>query len=283
MTPRLTAVVLLALLAMAAGASAQFGGRNGRFRGGGFNGEDRGPTGGRCLVPGSGQDIVAEREDLNKYGFVYARVRYHMQPWWRQETPEAPWHHDYPDGDTMFPTSLGRLTTVDTAPEAYHLVDIDSKELFQYPFAYISEPGFLNLLPADIKNLREYLDRGGFLLIDDFRGNEADNSQFLNMKAQMKKLFPEREIQPLPPTHPIFHVFYDLDETNMLPPYRMYNSGEVQFFGISDAKGNLQVMIDFNNDISEYWQALDVGQCSIHEAGTAVELGVNYAIYAMSH
>ena len=51
----------------------------------------------------------------------------------------------------------------------------------------------------------------------------------------------------------------------------------------ADLLAHLQVMIDFNNDISEYWQALDVGQCSLHDAGLAVELGVNYAVYAMTH
>jgi lysyl-tRNA synthetase class II len=69
----------------------------------------------------------------------------------------------------------------------------------------------------------------------------------------------------------------------MLPPYANQDSGPVQFLSISDEKGRIQVMIDFNNDISEYWQALDVGQCSLHESGKAVQLGVNYAIYAMTH
>ena len=147
----------------------------------------------------------------------------------------------------------------------------------------MSEPGYLNLLPADVLNLREYLDRGGFLLLDDFRGNEFDHSQFDNMKQQMKKLFPDREIQPVLASHPIFHTFFDINPADMLPPYRMFNSGEVEFLGISDPKGRLQVMIDFNNDISEYWQALDVGECSIRESGLAVKLGVNYAIYAMTH
>ena len=103
------------------------------------------------------------------------------------------------------------------------------------------------------------------------------------LRVFMKKVFPDLEMTPVPSTHPIFHSFYDIDPKNMLPPYRMSNSGEPQFLGISDAKGNLQVMIDFNNDISEYWQALDVGQCSLHDAGLAVELGVNYAVYAMTH
>ena len=286
MKTRLFAVVLLALIAlvaMAAGAYAQFGGRN-RFGGGGFNGDDRGPTGGRCLVPGSGQDVVAEPQNLNRFGFVYARLRYHMQPWWRQNTPEAPWHHDYPDGDTMFAENLGKLTGIFTEPNSYQIVDVDSKELFKYPFVYMSEPGYLDLLPADVKNLREYFDRGGFMLIDDFRGVEGNSGQWDNMQYQMAKVFPDRTIEAVTAGHPIFHSFYELNPLDMEAPY--FNPGEsgpVQFMAISDDKGRIQVMIDFNNDISEYWQALDVGACSIHEAGRAVQLGVNYAIYAMTH
>lgn len=269
-------VVIVFLLASAA-AFAQFGGG----RRGGFN---QGPTGGQCLVPGygpSGEEDLPTPRQIEHTGFVYARVRYHMQPFGFMR--EVPWHHDYPDGDTMFPTSLGRLTMTDTDFNSFQIVDVDSKELFKYPFVYMSEPGYLNLLPADAKNLREYLDRGGFLLMDDFRGNESDMSQYDNMREQLRKVYPDREIQPIPPNHPIFHLFYDVDEAKMLPPYRIYPSGEPAFLGISDPKGNLQVMIDFNNDLSEYWQALDTGACSIHEAGSAVELGVNYAVYAMTH
>jgi hypothetical protein len=183
----------------------------------------------------------------------------------------------------MLPTALSRLTKTYTTPESYQIVDIDSEELFQYPFAYIAEPGFLNLLPGDVKNIREYLDRGGFLLLDDFRGNEFDNSHFVNMEEQLRRIYPDRELEPVNPGHPIFHTVFDLKPIDMLPPYRMYNSGEPQFLAISDPNGNIQIMVDFNTDISEYWQALDVGQCSIHEASQAVELGVNYAVYAMTH
>jgi hypothetical protein len=277
-------ILVVVVLLLSVSAFAQFGGQ-GRRGGGGLN-FNGGPTGGQCLVPGykgTGEEDLPTPRKFEKQGFVYARVRYHLQPYWRFETREVPWHHDYPDGDTMFPTSLGRLTMTDTDFDSFQIVDIDSKELFKYPFVYMSEPGYIDLLPADVKNLREYLDRGGFLIMDDFRGNELDNSQFINMYQQMKKVFPDREMTPVPSTHPIFHAVYDIEPKNMLPPYRMRNSGEPQFLGISDAKGNLQVMIDFNNDISEYWQALDVGACSIHEAGLAVELGVNYAVYAMTH
>jgi hypothetical protein len=262
-------------------------GQGGGFGGGGSSIQNGGGGFGmqsRCLIGGAhygdGSSDLSTPRDINRAGFVYARVKYHMQPNYMNEVP---WHHDYPDGDTMFPDNLGVLTSTTTDPNSYQIVDIDSPELFQYPFAYMSEPGYLNLLPADVKNLREYFDRGGFLLMDDFRANDQRPAQYDNMQRQMAMVFPDRTIEPVPANHPIFHAFFDLNPVDMLPPYANQDSGPVQFLSISDEKGRIQVMIDFNNDISEYWQALDVGQCSLHESGKAVQLGVNYAIYAMTH
>src|SRR5581483_8049744 len=95
--------------------------------------------------------------------FVYARVRYHMTPD-AIFVPEVPWHHDYPYGDQQFPTIVAEVSNVHTSSMAYQVVDIDSPELFKYPFAYLCEPGYLQLNAKDVLNLREYLDRGGFLL-----------------------------------------------------------------------------------------------------------------------
>jgi len=250
-------------------------------------GQNLGPTGGNCVLPGyrrgTGEDDTSSPRDIDRSGFVYGRLRYHPVEWWRQRTNEVPWHHDYPDGDTMLPDALERLTTVHTTKDSFQIVDIDGKDLFKYPFVYLSEPGFLDLLPGDVKNLREYLDRGGFLFVDDFRGNEFDNSEMENFVVQLKKLYPDRNLVPLKPDHLIFQSFFDTDPANMLPPYRRPNSGDPQFLGMSDDKDRLMIMVDFNNDLSEYWQTLDVGICSIKESGTAVQLGINYVIYTMTH
>ncbi len=275
-------LAMIAILTLPLFSFAQFGSRNGRAGG---LGQNLGPTGGNCLLAGFGggePDELGERK-MDRSGFVYARLRYHPVEWWRQRTSEIPWHHDYPSGDTMLPDALSRLTNVHTTRESYQIVDIDSKELFKFPFVYLAEPGLLDLLPADVKNLREYLDRGGFLFIDDFRGNERDNSEMENLIVELQKLYPDRNLVPLPRTHPIFSAFFETDPTNMLPPYRRPNSGEPQFLGLSDDKDRLVIMVDFNNDLSEYWQTLDVGLCSINESGTAVQLGINYVIYAMTH
>src|SRR5207249_5171477 len=103
-----TRLIVAAILGMSVYGFAQFGGR----RAGGFGGQRP------CLVPGysgSGEEDTSAPRKIDRSGFVYARVRYHIQPWWRQAgNREVPWHHDYPDGDTMFPTSLQRLTRVYT-------------------------------------------------------------------------------------------------------------------------------------------------------------------------
>src|SRR5881396_1901600 len=107
----------LAILGFSVFAFAQFGGRGpqagGRGRSGGeVPGAGGGQTGGHCLVPGyrgTGEEDLPTPRNINRSGFVYARIRYHTQSWWRAETREVPWHHDYPDGDTMFPDNRGAM------------------------------------------------------------------------------------------------------------------------------------------------------------------------------
>src|SRR5262245_51082045 len=204
--------------------------------------------------------------------FVYARIRYHMTPnaWMLRE---APWHHDYPYGDETFPTVLGEVTNVKTSPTSYQIVDIDSPKLFKYPFAYLCEPGYLQLNAKDVVNLREYLDRGGFLLIDDLRtalyssqtgtGPEDDIAHF---RAEMKKVYPDRDFVRLDLSDPVFNTFYKIKSLDMIPPYIFPGQRPVEFLGLRDPHGNLQLVVDNNNDISEFWVWLNEGSRSLRDA-----------------
>lgn len=268
------AIALILVVAASAFAQRQQGFNLGGFGGIRSNG---------CLIPGtqrSWRDDGPEARRMDRSGFIYGRLRYNVRPGWRGDIP---WHHDYPDGDTMLPDALERLTEVHTTRESYQIVDIDSKELFKYPFVYLSEAGFLDLHPDDVKNLRQYLDRGGFVFVDDFRGNQTDMSEMDNFVVQLQKLYPGRSLKLLAPSHEIFHAFFDVDPTTMVPPYMMDNSGPAQYFGLMDDKDRLQIMVHFNNDASEYWQGLDIKQCSLQQSSTAVQLGINYVVYAMTH
>ena len=207
--------------------------------------------------------------------FTYARIRYHMTDD-AIFVREVPWHHDYPFGDEAFPAFLKEVTRVHTQSSAYQIVDIDSPELFKYPFAYLCEPGYLDLNKKDAGNLREYLDRGGFVMVDDFRGSR----HLENLVRQMKKVYPNRDIIPLDVSHPIFNSFYMIESLDMKPPY---GNMPVQFLGSQDDHGRLQMVIDYNNDLSEFWEWLDRGELPLHDAATALKFGVNYVMYAMTH
>jgi hypothetical protein len=209
--------------------------------------------------------------------FTYARIRYHMTPEaaWEQRR-EVPWHHDYPYGDETFPTFLKEVTQVHTASTAYQIVDIDSPELFKYPFAYLCEPGYLELNERDVKNFREYFERGGFVMVDDFRGQR----HLSNLVYQMKKVFPSLNIIPLTIEHPIFNSFYKMDTLDMRPPY---GPGPVEFLGLEDDHGRLMMVIDYNNDLSEFWEWLDQGSLSMHAAAQSLKFGTDYAMYALTH
>ena len=220
--------------------------------------------------------------------FVYARLRYHMTPdaWMVREVP---WHHDYPYSDETFPTVLGEVTNVKTSATSFQIVDIDSPDLFKYPFAYLCEPGYLELNAKDTINLREYLDRGGFLLVDDFR--TADRSQggggpkddIANFRTQMKKIYPDRDFVRLDLSDAIFNTFYKIDSLDMTAPYIFPGQGPVEFLGLRDNRGNLQMVLNNNNDISEFWEWIDEGRLSMRDAATSFHFGINYIMYAMTH
>ena len=219
--------------------------------------------------------------------FVYARIRYHMtsDAWMVREIP---WHHDYPYSDETFPTVLSEVTNVKTSATSFQIVDIDSPDLFKYPFAYLCEPGYLELNPNDAINLREYLDRGGFLLVDDFR--TADRSQgggpkddIANFRKQMKKVYPDQDFVRLDLSDRIFNTFYKIDSLDMTAPYVFPGQRPVEFHGLRDNHGNLRMVLNNNNDISEFWEWIDEGRLSMHDAATSFHFGINYLMYAMTH
>jgi Domain of unknown function (DUF4159) len=236
------------------------------------------------FIPKSFSDVPPKDSE-----FIYARLRYHMTAdAWRVR--ELPWHHDYPYGDEMFPKVLSEITNIRTGPSSYQIVDIDSPDLFKYPFAYLCEPGFIELNAKDVINLREYLDRGGFLLVDDFRtatstrykgGGPEDD--IANFAAQMKKVYPDRSFVRLDLSDPIFNTFYKIDTLDMIAPYVWTGQGPVEFLGLRDTHGNLQMILNNNNDISEFWEWLDEGQASMHDAATSFHFGINDVMYAMTH
>jgi hypothetical protein len=225
------------------------------------------------MIPAAGSVDTDPPKDAE---YTHARIRYHMSFEGRFARGELPWHHDYPFSDETFTGFVKAITNIHTYSTAYQIVDIDSPDLFKYPFAYISEPGFMDLNDADIENLRQYVERGGFLFFDDFRGQ----AHWSNLVYQMTKVFPNRRFEPLTIQHPVFDIFYKVESLEMRPPYGFE---PVSFMGMKDDHDQLIAIANYNNDLGEIWQWLDEGRASLHDAAESLKLGTNYLMYAFTH
>jgi hypothetical protein len=187
-----------------------------------------------------------------------------------------PWSHDWPRSEEHFMKIMAEVTKLDVNPGG-HIFSFQNDDCFKYPIAYLCEPGYLNLSKEEAHRMAEYLLRGGFLIVDDFRGER----EFYNFRYQMKQVFPDRSLEEIPRTHPIWTCFYDISKLMIEPPYSRFLTP--QYFGISDDKGRLMMVVDYNNDVSEYWEWSDNPLYPIDESNEAYKYGVNYVMYALTH
>jgi len=222
------------------------------------------------------------RPDRTQEGYAeytFARVSFTMPFGGRtgiNREGQVPWEHDYPKSEDFFLAMVGQVTGVHTNTNAYQIVKLDSPEIFRYPFLYFSEPGYLELTQKEIKNLREYFNRGGFAMFDDFRGNHI-----LTLEDTMMEVFPDRRLERIELKEEIYRTFYDIDSLQMVPPYPMPNNPS--FWGMKDDKGRIILMANNDNDFGEFWEDIDNGAEALHPAVQSFQFGVNYLIYAMTH
>ncbi len=208
------------------------------------------------------------------------RGRYGLRRGW--------WAIDYPEAEIHFHDGVSRLTNVNMAADSHH-IDLMNDALFDHPWLFAQQVGVGYWQPNDEEatRLREYLLKGGFLVIDDFHGNE-----WPIMEAAMRKVLPDYSIVTLDPARDeIFHALYDLDALTQIPGERhvrcgsmeAYMEGPQRWAGIYDGEGRLMVAIDFNMDVGDAWEHADDPCYPEPMTALAYRFGINYVIYAMTH
>ena len=208
--------------------------------------------------------------------FVFARVQYNAGSSRRGFGGDG-WAHDYPVAELHILDLAKRLTRIPVEQESYVIVQLESEEIFQYPFLYFSEVGEMGLTPKEIENFREYLGRGGIAMIDDF-----DSPQTLAwFQSQMRKVFPERDFREMDVEHSIFHTAFDVDTRQVVPPYQY--GYPPRFYGYFDDRDRLSMIINHNNDIGDFWEWLDQPRLPLEGTIAGVRLGINYLIFSMTH
>jgi hypothetical protein len=198
-----------------------------------------------------------------------------------------PWLRDWPEADFHFTQGVRRLTRIDAAEENRH-IRLTDDALFDYPVLYAVKVGYWRIDEADAASLREYLLRGGFLIVDDFHGP----AEWAEFSASMKRVFPDRPIVEIPPDDEVFHVLYDLDQRVQIPGVQAIWRGVTwehpqgvppHWRGIYDDDGRLLIAINFNMDLGDAWEHADDAFYPEPLTALAYRFGVNYVIYSMTH
>lgn len=195
---------------------------------------------------------------------------------WRER--DLKWDHDYPRAERNLMKIVSELTDLTAYLDGGNILAADDPELFKYPFAYLSEPGFWTVTKAEADGLRNYLLKGGFLIFDDFAG-----AQWFNFAEKIREVLPEGRLVQLDASHPIFHSFFDIEALPATHPYWGMPSVYYGIFEDNDPSKRLMVIVNYNNDIGEYWEWSDAGFVPIELSNEAYKLGVNYIVYAMLH
>ena len=191
---------------------------------------------------------------------------------------EPPWAHDYPTADQHMMKIVSQLTTATPHVTGSNIYSLDDPDLMNHPILYLSEPGMWTMSEQEVKGLRQYLLKGGFMIIDDFRGND-----WYNLEEQMKLALPEHRFMQLDQTHPIFNSFFEIKNLEMLGFYSEY--GAPSYWGLfedNDPTKRLIAIANRNNDLGEYWEYSDTGYIPIDLSNEAYKFGVNYFIYGLT-
>jgi len=210
--------------------------------------------------------------------FTFTRVRYGGLGGSFGRGWASAWNHDYPDADRHLPLILDALTTMRLNLSGSNIFDLEDPEIFRHPILYMWEPGFWSITDAGALQLRKYLLKGGFIMFDDFEAN-----QWINFEQQFLKVLPEAHFVELDASHPIFHAFFELDRLNL--PHPTVNVRPVYYgvFEDNDPTKRMLALVNYNNDIAEYWEWSGSGYFPVDTTNDAYKLGVNYFIYAMLH
>jgi hypothetical protein len=196
------------------------------------------------------------------------------------------WQVDWDDAEYHLLRGISRLTRIDADPQG-RIFSISNDSIFDYPWLYAVEVGYWYLNDAEAARMREYLLRGGFLMVDDFHGSR----QWEGFRDSMQRVFPDRPIVDVPVEDEIFHVLYDLNQRTQIYGIRYFYTGRTyeedgvvpHWRGIYDDDGRLMVAINHNMDLGDAWEHADLPQYPEPLTALAYRFAINYVIYAMTH
>jgi hypothetical protein len=270
--PSLGVVLLLAIAALAQRGGGRFGQRE----------EDDAP------MPAREAEFHFIRVEYTDFPQVHRRWGYSS----RDGMGAGWWLVDWPAAENHFTTGIQRLTRIDTGdPRHFRLTD---KHLFDNPWIYATQAAYMDLSDQEIARLREYLLRGGYLVVDDFWGPD----QWEIFRQIMARVLPGKPITDLSQTDSVMHVLYDIQPNDLtfIPGSRHLRrgyDGSVQIVqpqgtapawrAMYDDRDHMVVAINYDTDVGDAWEFADIPYYPEAMTRLAYRYGINYIVYAMTH
>jgi hypothetical protein len=162
---------------------------------------------------------------------------------------------------------------IPVSAEREAVVEPGAAALFQYPFVFACGHGNLKLTPAEVENLRRYLDAGGFLWVDDDFGIGP------SLRREMKRVFPDEEFVELPFGHPLFHALHDFPAG--LPKIHEHDGGPPRAFGLMRG-GRLVVLFTFDCDLGDGLEDEEVHHDPPEKREDALRMALNIVWYSLT-
>ena len=214
--------------------------------------------------------------------YSFARLRYRSSGGRRRSS----WGTDSNKAERVFVQGVRRLTRVH-ARSVEEIIDVEDDQMFNWPWLYAVEVGHWSLSDSHAKRIRTYLDRGGFLMVDDFHGS----SEWAVFEEGLRKIFPDRPVIDIEDTNQVFHVLYDLGQRFQVPGRQFIWSGrtyerdgyEAKWRAVLDDHHRVQVLICHNMDLGDAWEWADDPQYPENFASLAYRIGINAVVYSMTH
>ena len=220
--------------------------------------------------------------------FTFVRVKYETAPggYWAGGRPS--WVHGFPLAEQNLMRIMTDMSYLAPHVEDINVLTLDDPELFRYPVAYIIEVGWWTLTDAEAAALRAYIQKGGFVIVDDFKvlgWRGIDTGGWEPFAQNMNRVLPGVRFFDMDGAHPIFHSFFELGEKLEDVP-QAYNAGRPVFRGVyedNDPAKRLVMIINYNTDVSQFWEWSGRGLRPFDQTNEAYKLGVNYLVYGLTH
>ena len=235
---------------------------------------------------GGYEDRGYNTQSNDKAEFTWSRLHYNDSGRRFGGFRRGSWSTDYPKADRQFLFAFKRLTRIDARPTE-QIVDLDSDDIYNWPFVYAVQVESWSFSPTQAARMREYLLKGGFLMVDDFHGT-ADWESFM---AGMRMVFPDRPVEELADNDEMFHVLYDLGQRFQVPGEQYVSTGRTyendgfvpHWRAIRDDNGRVVVAICYNMHLGDAWEWADDPRYPERFASLAFRVGIDYIAYSMTH